>query len=88
MGTTWPLPRSALTSSSVPSAVNLGQRWRETASGRRERGRWGERVKKMQEQGGFALSLSDLDILNVLVQEEFLSTFTGEMTSKINKLWY
>lgn len=34
----------------------------------------------MQEQGGFALSLSDLDILNVLAQEEFLSTFTGEMT--------
>lgn len=30
----------------------------------------------MQEQGGFALGLSDLDILNVLVQEELLSTFT------------
>lgn len=30
----------------------------------------------MQEQGGFALGLRDLDIPNVSVQEERLSTFT------------
>ncbi|TWW69448.1 Nuclear factor 1 X-type, partial [Takifugu flavidus] len=41
MGTTWLLPSSALTSSNVPAAVNLGHRWRDSEweKGKRQVGR-------------------------------------------------